>query len=269
VIKVFAAPVSFMKNEVLSILKLTQASGIATPVFVYDHALLFQQISLLREVCGDITDLYSIAYSYKTNPLLAWRSNTKALEKLIMGWPADIPLHTLNLGGGYPIPYLNATQLSVRKIFSHVFTPSLKKILQRFPDLHLVIEPGRFLVGPAGFLVATVTNLQSSKELHGAVVDASLFATFADRFLSKMTFQPPVYARHGGKKKYFIRGSSPASVDHFGVYVNLPELHVGDTLVCGMMGAYASSMGSMFSGVTKPNEYLLREERLVRLASSL
>lgn len=376
-----------------------------TPVFVYDHLLLLRQISILKTLCSRITPRYSIAYSYKTNPLLAkyihrascvmqvtslshfeaikkmigndelkkcffntasltedvarklatssiqvvvdsrvqielmskigkevgkvvpillrldagikmrntpfstsgavlglsfeqarkvilslskhqwiefrgihnhaasqntnlssWKENTRALEKFIVSLPQSVPLHTFNLGGGYPIQYVNATPLCVHEIFSEAFQPALQRILKRFPNLRLVIEPGRFLVGPVGFLTATVTNLQPSKGVHGAVVNASLFATFADRFLSKMTFQPTVYAKRSGKKKYFIRGSSPASIDYFGVYSNLPELRIGSTLIFGAMGAYASSMGSTFSGVTKPKEYLLKGDRFTRLA---
>jgi diaminopimelate decarboxylase len=210
--------------------------------------------------------IHNHAASQNTN-LSSWKANMRALEKFIVALPHNIPLHVLNLGGGYPIPYVNATLLSVYEIFSQGLKPAFQSILKRFPDLQLVIEPGRFLVGPSGFLVATVTNLQPSKEINGAVVNASLFATFADRFLSKMTFQPTLCAQKSkGRKKYFIRGSSPASIDYFGIYSNLPELHVGDTLVFGMIGAYASSMGSTFSGVTKPPEYLLKEDALIRLA---
>lgn len=209
--------------------------------------------------------IHNHAASQNTD-LSSWKKNIEALEKFIMALPQGVPLRALNLGGGYPIPYLNSTPLSVHAIFSYAFNPSLKKILTRFPSLQLTIEPGRFLVGPAGFLVATVTNLQSSKGVDGAVVNASLFAAFVDRFLSKMTLQPTVHAKRIGRKNYFIHGSSPASVDYFGVYSNLSELHVGDTLIFGMMGAYASSMGSTFSGVTKPKEYLLKGDKLIRLA---
>lgn len=45
--------------------------NIATMVFVYDHSLLAKQIACLKSLCEKIANSYSIAYSYKTNPLLA------------------------------------------------------------------------------------------------------------------------------------------------------------------------------------------------------
>ncbi len=387
---------TFMRSKAQSFVEAVRNNGIPTPVFIYNNSLLLSQITVMKKACRGTGNRYTIAYSYKTNPLLAkyifqagcamqvtslshfeairrmmgneglkrcffntasltkdvatalvaspitivadsltqvellnevgrmlkkavpillrvdagitvkdtpfgtsgavlglslrqaqelilnfkkyqwlefrgihnhaasqntnlssWKLNMKALQAFLLKLPVNIPLRILNLGGGYPIPYVGATPLSIHEIFSQAINPSLKSILQRFPDAQLVIEPGRFLVGPTGFLIATVTNIQSNGGSNGAVIDASLFATFNDRFLSKMTFQPTVYAARRGRMNYFIRGSSPASIDYFGTYDHLPKFHVGDTLVFGMMGAYASSMGSDFSGVTRPKEFLL------------
>jgi len=381
-----------------------ESQKVSTPAFVYDHALVLRQISTLKSLCSAITKNYSIAYSYKTNPLLApyickagcalqvtslqhlnramklvaakqhkdcffntaslteaeaktvatssfqvvadslyqielvnrvgeslqkvvpfliridtevkikdtpfgtsgamlglsceqaekilpqlskyrwlkfvgihnhaasqntdlesWKRNIHLFEKFILNLPKDIDLQDVNFGGGFPIPYANSKPLLIEKIFSEAFEPSMQNILKRFPNVKLIIEPGRFLVGPTGFLAAKVTNLHSSSTLEGAVVNASLFATFNDRFLSKMTFQPPIFGNQTGTKKYFIRGSSPASVDFFGIYENLPTLKIGDIIVFSMLGAYASSMGSDFSGVTRPSEYIFEGNKLVLL----
>lgn len=393
-----------MERNIKFITEQLASQKILTPVFVYDHALILQQIAKLKSLCSAITKNYSIAYSYKTNPLLApyickagcvlqvtslqhlgqatklideekqkdcffntasltekeaktviassfhvvadslyqielinevgktlnrivpfliridtgikvkdtpfsasgtmlglsceqageilsqlpkykwlqfvgihnhaasqntdlesWIQNVRVIEKFIIDLPDDIDLKIVNMGGGFPILYTNSTNLPIEKIFYDAFEPSMQNVLKRFPNVKFIIEPGRFLVGPAGFLIAQVTNLQSSSMLEGAVINASLFATFNDRFLSKMTFQPPIFSDKTGAQNYFIRGSSPASVDFFGIYENLPPLKIGSTVIFGMVGAYASSMGSDFSGVIRPSEYILEGNKLISL----
>ena len=393
-----------MEYNINSIIERLTNQRISTPVFVYNHELVLRQISTLKSLCSTITENFSIAYSYKTNPLLAphickagcvlqvtslrhlnqamklmaakqhedcffntaslteaeakivvassfqvvadslyqielvnrigeslqkvvpfliridteikikdtpfstsgamlglsceqaerilsqlskykwlkfvgihnhaasqntnlesWIQNTRTLEKFTLDLPKDIDLQIVNLGGGFPISYMNSKKLPVEKIFSDALGPSIRNILKRFPNVKLVIEPGRFLVGPTGFLATQVTNLQSSSELEGAVVNASLFATFNDRLLSKMVFQPPIFSSQTGTNRYFIRGSSPASDDFFGIYNNLPTLKIADVIIFGMMGAYASAMGSDFSGVVRPSEYILEKDKLTLL----
>ena len=393
-----------MERNIKLITEQLTSQKISTPVFVYDHALILQQIAKLQSLCSAITKNYTIAYSYKTNPLLApyickagcvlqvtslqhlgqatklmgdekqkdcffntasltekeakiviaasfqivvdslhqielinevgktlnrivpfliridtgtkikdtpfgtsgtmlglsckqakeilsqlskykwlqfvgihnhaasqntdlesWIQNVREIERFILDLPDDIDLKIVNVGGGFPIPYANSTNLPIEKIFSDAFEPSMQRVLKRFPDVKFIVEPGRFLVGPTGFLIAQITNLQSSPTLEGAVVNASLFATFNDRFLSKMTFQPPILSDKTGDKKYFIRGSSPASIDFFGIYENLTPLKIGSTVIFGMVGAYASSMGSDFSGVVRPSEYILEGNKLISL----
>jgi len=191
--------------------------------------------------------------------LESWEKNIGNIASVLCN--LDFPLELLNIGGGIPIPYDRVKAIDIADIYRKCLMPSLKIIMESHPDLRIVVEPGRILAGPCGYLVASVTNLHTSDTQQGANLDVSLFAAFQDRFLSSLEFQLPVLkpqASGHANAETILRGSSPASIDYFGVYHDLPDLRLGDKVIFGMAGAYASSMGSSFSGVERPAEYLLR-----------
>ena len=161
-------------------------------------------------------------FGSQVNSLNAWKQNIEAIAAAVC--ELDYPLEVLNLGGGIPIPYDNVKSLSIYEIYSRCLFPSLERIKQVHPELRLVVEPGRFLVGPCGYLVTQVTNLHSTSTKRGANLDVSLFAAFQDRFLSNLEFQLPVLKPQAStmeSAETILRGSSPASIDYFGVYNNL------------------------------------------------
>ncbi len=79
-----------------------------------------------------------------------------ALDKAKMLWDRaarrGISLHTLNIGGGYPICYTKSV-IQIEAIEKNVNS----LIFDKFPrDVQVQIEPGRAVVGDAGIMVATV-----------------------------------------------------------------------------------------------------------------
>lgn len=206
-------------------------------------------------------------FGSQVTSLDAWRKNIENIATVLRD--LDYPLEVLNLGGGTPIDYDAVQAPSIEQIYDQCLISPIRAIISAHPKLKVVIEPGRFLVGPCGFLVATATNLHQSNTQQGANLDASLFASFQDRFLSSLSFQLPVIepqASETAARRTVLRGSSPASIDYFGVYQQLPEISLGDKVIFGMAGAYASSMGSTFSGVKRPAEYLLQNGKLEMLS---
>ncbi|MGJ7547617.1 diaminopimelate decarboxylase family protein [Pseudomonas alloputida] len=189
----------------------------------------------------------------------AWKQNIENLAAVLRD--LAFPIEILNLGGGTPISYDGVNAPSIEEIYAKSMASSIRSIQEIHPSLRIVVEPGRYIVGPCGYLVATVTNLHRSNDRDGVNLDVSLFAGFQDRFLSNLTFQFPVSQPLSGtaRTETILRGSSPASIDYFGIYSSLPKLQLGDRVVFGMAGAYASSMGSNFSGVVRPSEYTFAE----------
>ncbi|BFM49572.1 alanine racemase [Marinomonas sp. THO17] len=199
-------------------------------------------------------------FGSQVTSLDAWQENIRRIATIVCD--LDYPLEILNLGGGTPINYDSMNVPNIEEIYEKSLITSLKSMKDIHPSLKIVVEPGRYIVGPCGFLVATATNLHSADNRQGANLDASLFASFQDRFLSNLSFQFPVLepkADINSSSKTILRGSSPASIDYFGIYEHIPNVNLGDKIIFGMAGAYASSMGSGFSGVECPKEYVLRD----------
>lgn len=85
-------------------------------------------------------------------------------------------LKTIDLGGGLGIPYFSGeTALDLARLASHV--PALAAALQADPltrEAKVVIEPGRFLVGPAGLYVARVLAAKTSRGARFLVTDGGM-----------------------------------------------------------------------------------------------
>ena len=173
--------------------------------------------------------------------LLQYRKNAHTLIKLAQHFKARY----LNIGGGFPITY----NLREREI-------PLVKFAEAYKDWtgQLFLEPGRYLVGPAGYLFVKVVDIVGNV----AVINASLFSAIRDRILSGFTIKAPILET--GKKSYKIVGCSPSSTDYFGEY-NLQELQEGKILTFFQAGAYSVSNDD-FTGVKKPKEFVCEGRRI-------
>ncbi len=82
-----------------------------------------------------------------------------------------IAIEHLDLGGGLGIRYTDEVPPSPKTLLDEVF----KRLQARgYGHLHLVLEPGRSLVGNAGILLTTVQFLKHNEARNFAVVDAAM-----------------------------------------------------------------------------------------------
>ena len=102
-------------------------------------------------------------------------SQTKALEMAVqLAAHAPGPVTTLNLGGGFGIPYFpGESRLDLAPIGSHL-ADVVKSAKARLPGAELVIELGRYLVGEAGIYVCRVIDKKVSRGEVFLVTDGGL-----------------------------------------------------------------------------------------------
>jgi diaminopimelate decarboxylase len=102
-------------------------------------------------------------------------AQTKALElaaRLAVHAPG--PVTTLNLGGGFGIPYFPGDKpLELTPIGEHL-RGIVASARQRLPEARLVIELGRYLVGEAGVYVCRVVDRKVSRGEVFLVTDGGL-----------------------------------------------------------------------------------------------
>ena len=87
---------------------------------------------------------------------------------------APSAIRSINLGGGFGIPYFPGEQRLDLQPISHNLQQLAERARHDFPEASLVIELGRYLVGEAGLYVARIVDRKVSRGLTYLVVDGGL-----------------------------------------------------------------------------------------------
>lgn len=176
------------------------------------------------------------------------------------------PLETIDLGGGLGIPYYaGETALDLARLASHV--PALKAAQAADPLIRaarVVIEPGRYLVGPAGIYVAGVLAAKHSRGARFLVTDGGMHHHLAaSGNLGQIIKRDyPVLA----PDRIGAASVGPASVvgplctplDTLARKAELPDLGEGDLIAVLQSGAYGLSASPIhFLGHPAPKEVLV------------
>jgi diaminopimelate decarboxylase len=185
-------------------------------------------------------------------------------------------LEAISAGGGLSIPYREGeARIDTAHYFS-VWDAARREIAAHLKrDVHLEIEPGRYLVAEAGVLLAEVRATKWQGSQHFTLVDAG----FSD------LMRPAMYGAFHGmslvapdagqrpSRHTVVAGPLCESGDVFtqeegGVVLTreLPEAHVGDLLVLHDAGAYGASMSSNYNSRPLAAEVLVdgTQARLIR-----
>jgi carboxynorspermidine decarboxylase len=151
----------------------------------------------------------------------------------------------LNMGGGhlmtqkdYDIEHLISLLLSFR---------------QKYPHLHIILEPGGAFVWEAGFLLTTLVDIIENDEIQTAIIDASFTCHMPDCL--EMPYKPVIRNATdpiAGKPTYRIGGCSCLSGDYIGEWSFDEPLKVGDKLIFEDMFHYTLVKTTMFNGISHP-----------------
>ena len=159
----------------------------------------------------------------------------------------------LNLGGGYFID--DAEQLH-----------ELEKIIKDLKDkytLDVYIEPGKGIVGSAGFLVTSVVDIFESDGKQIAVLDTTvnhLPEVFEYQYRPHILQEDPE-----GQYEYRLAGCSCLSGDLFGDYRFQQALEIGSRVTFKNVGAYMLVKASMFNGINLPTVNILKSDETLAM----
>jgi diaminopimelate decarboxylase len=202
---------------------------------LYRHAAALPAVNLLGlavHIGSQIMDLapYEAAYA-----------RMAALVRDLRG--AGLPVLRLDLGGGFGIPYrdepgfpLGAYAHMVRRVTGDL-------------GVELVAEPGRYLTGPAGLLLASVTLVKNTESRRFVVLDAGmndlLRPSLYDAFHGIVPVSPVDYATDGVPCE--VVGPVCETGDRFAAARLLPPLSPGARLALLDAGAYGAVMSSTYN----------------------
>ncbi len=164
---------------------------------------------------------------------------------------AGLNINTLNIGGGLGIIYFDENPATPAEFAGKVLPVILPL------GIRVVMEPGRFIVGNAGILLAKVTYIKKGESKKFVIVDAGMNdlirPSLYDAYHNIVPAQPA-----GGRMKADIVGPICESGDFFGKNRTLPVLKEGQYLAIMSAGAYGFSMASNYNSRRKPAEVLVK-----------
>ncbi|MCL2114622.1 MAG: diaminopimelate decarboxylase [Methanobrevibacter sp.] len=172
---------------------------------------------------------------------------------------ADIDFEFIDFGGGLGIPYEPKENLLAIDEFAKEITGIFKTKLDKYgmgkPSMY--IEPGRYIVGDASYLLTTVNTVKNSyRKFIG--VDCG-FNTLLRPAMYE-SYHHIVVANKANDElveKVDIAGNVCESGDLFGRDRPLPEVEEGDVLAIMNTGAYSFSMASQYNSRPRPCEVLI------------
>ena len=130
-------------------------------------------------------------------------------------------------------------------------------------DVHLLLEPGRSIVGPAGVLLTRVLYLKKNGEKRFAVVDAAMNDLLRPSLYNAYHEIVPVERRDGtGTAKVDIVGPICETGDFFARDREMPSLEEGDLLAILDAGAYGMSLASNYNSRPRPVELLVQGKKV-------
>jgi diaminopimelate decarboxylase len=155
-----------------------------------------------------------------------------------------ITIKHLDLGGGLGIRYKDG---DVQPTVASYLNPLLDKLQGR--GLHVVLEPGRRLVGNAGLLLTQVEFLKPGEAKNFAIIDAAMNDLMRPALYEAWHDILPVTPREGEATCYDIVGPVCESGDFLGQDRPL-NVAAGDLLAVMSAGAYGMAMSSNYN--TRP-----------------
>ena len=129
------------------------------------------------------------------------------------------------------------------------------------------IEPGRYLVGRAGWLVSRVLHARCRAQQRQVVVDAGMTELIRPALYGSHhpLFPLRVIDPHETQVPTAVEGPICESTDTFGSH-SLPALRRGDLVTFGNAGAYGASFTSRYNGRPEPVEVIMNEDRTMSAA---
>ena len=179
-------------------------------------------------------------------------------------------LEYFDLGGGVGIVYEDAlasgrdgwwnTRKSERAMTLTDYATSVVPMLRNL-KMQILLEPGRFLVGNAGVLLAEVLYRKQTGRKHFTVVDAGMNDLVRPAMYEAYHQIEPVGKPRPGAISTDVVGPVCESGDVFCHDRSIPPLERGDRVAILSAGAYGFSMASNYNTRPRPAEVLVSGTR--------
>jgi ornithine decarboxylase len=230
---------------------LTNGAGADWPLsrkFGAQPDVTYQNILLARELGLNPRGI-SFHVGSQQHDVTQWRMALSVCKELFDATKEKgIDLDLVNIGGGFPAHYLHPVEETY--VYAAEITDYIREFFgSAFP--RVFIEPGRYMVGDAGILVAEVVMI-SRKERENSIpwlyLDVGKFSGLIETLDESIKY--PIYSdRAGEARDYILAGPTCDSMDilYEKMLYRLPSsLKEGDRLYFFTTGAYTQTYSAVF-----------------------
>jgi diaminopimelate decarboxylase len=166
-----------------------------------------------------------------------------------------IAVERVDLGGGVGIRYHDEKPPAIED-----YARMVKRVVGG-PELELAFEPGRWLVGNAGALVARVLYVKRGGTRDFLIVDAAMNDLIRPSLYDAWHEILPIHANSAERHPIDVVGPVCETGDSFAAQRLLPPMAAGDLLTLLSAGAYGAVMSSGYNSRLTAPEVLVRGDR--------
>lgn len=163
----------------------------------------------------------------------------------------------VDAGGGLGIPYEKQEEPFARHVVK--YAEAVLKPLRGL-KVHLLLEPGRSIVGPAGALISTVVYRKSNGGKKFLIVDSGMNDLLRPSLYNAFHEIVPV-AQHGTERSsrhpVDVVGPVCETGDFFAREREMPSIEEGEAVAILDAGAYGMSLASNYNTRPRPAEVLV------------
>lgn len=156
-------------------------------------------------------------------------------------------LKWINMGGGH---LMTRSDYNINHLIE-----ILKCFKNKYPNLHIIMEPGSAFTWQTGDLVSSVVDIVTNQGITTAIVDVSFACHMPDCL--EMPYKPTISGAlnevNSNWPTYRIGGNSCLSGDFIGDWSFDEELKIGDQLIFEDMNHYTTVKTNMFNGIQHPS----------------
>jgi diaminopimelate decarboxylase len=174
-----------------------------------------------------------------------------------------VDLKYLDFGGGLGVRYTKENPPS-REVYARMVAQMVRPL-----GLHLLLEPGRTIIGPAGVLLTRVLYVKENSGKKFVVVDAAMNDLMRPALygaihpITRVTRERATHKRLAPEphQRVDIVGPVCETGDCFLRDWPLGEVEAGDVLAIWVAGAYGMSQSSNYNARCRPAEVLVKGRR--------
>ena len=161
----------------------------------------------------------------------------------------------LDLGGGMGIQYGNSLNNLNYSKYNKLIKSFLKKNKSK-----IIFEPGRSIVGNAGYLISKITYIKQTSSKNFVILDSAMNDLLRPALYgAKHRIIPSKLSRKKISKKHEFVGPICETTDKFLTVTNYQKLNQGDIIIICDVGAYGMVLSSNYNLRPKPVEILINK----------